>query len=205
MDVFDNIDLSSNSSSDSDEFKYNRLEKPKDATDKDLYQPKESKVEPEHKKAFGFIKINRPPSRHRTPPKATGLEIPAEPHTPPKTQKELEEFKGYSHTINVKGINYLTNKPLKNNDSNSDYDSFSSSMSLNSYLVEEIKDIDDKKYESPEIIITHNGKQISTPKNAPLLATDAFSNKATVSKNNNHRKPEMLIQAKAVQIGRAHV
>lgn len=79
---------------------------------------------------IAFLRINRPPSRHKTPPKAIGLELPEEPHTPPKTQKELEEYKGYSQTINLKGIGCLVNDGDKKENSESDYDSFSSSKSL---------------------------------------------------------------------------
>eukprot|EP00826_Nyctotherus_ovalis_P049860 TRINITY_DN6054_c0_g1_i4.p1 TRINITY_DN6054_c0_g1~~TRINITY_DN6054_c0_g1_i4.p1 ORF type:complete len:232 (-),score=54.47 TRINITY_DN6054_c0_g1_i4:279-974(-) len=138
---------------------------------------------------MGFFRINRPPSRHKTPPKAVGLELPEKPHTPPKTQKELEEYKSYSQTINLKGIGYLANDGDKK--SESDYDSFSSSMCLRiNLIVEEIKDVDEvsrKKYESPEIIISHNGKQISTPRAVKLLTADVFT-KATPARNSNTRK-----------------
>ncbi len=91
------------------------------------------------KRAFAFLKANRPPSRHKTPPKALGLDLPETPHTPPKTQKELEEYKEYSHTINLKGINLLNKEPSSSGfqgrkpfeaEFDSDSDSFSSSTRL---------------------------------------------------------------------------
>lgn len=123
MDVFDNLNLSSSSSSDYDNYIQKQCMDDPINFFNDCSKPDE---EVKQKKCFRLFKINRPPSRHRSPPKATGLEFPEEPHTPPKTQKELDEFKEYSYTINVKGINYLTKNPHKKKNSNSD-ESFSSS------------------------------------------------------------------------------
>lgn len=194
MDVFDNLDMSSSSSSDNDFYNPRAVQAECANARPDKLLPKESTksiihLAPEVQRRMGFFRVNRPPSRHKTPPKAVGLELPEKPHTPPKTQKELEEYKSYSQTINLKGIGYLVNDG--DNKSESDYDSFSSSMCLRiNLIVEEIKDIDEvdkKKYESPEIIISHNGKQISTPRAIKLLAADAFT-KATPARNSNARK-----------------
>lgn len=54
-----------------------------------------------------FLNAFRPPSRHKTPPKAIGLEVPPSPRTPPETQDELEEVKGLSKTVNLKGLSEL--------------------------------------------------------------------------------------------------
>ena len=82
-----------------------------------------------HKQLFGLFQVNRPPSRHRSPSKATGLELLMSPRTPPKTQKEIEDSEEYSHTVNLRGINYLINNTKEGKEkSDSDYESFSSSI-----------------------------------------------------------------------------
>jgi hypothetical protein len=71
--------------------------------------------------------VHRPPSRHKTPPRAIDLELPVAPQTPPKTQKECDE---YLHTINLKGISFLINNTdarERQENTESDYESFSSS------------------------------------------------------------------------------
>lgn len=137
--------------------------------------------------------MKRPPSRHKTPPRATGLELPITPHTPPKTQKDCDE---YLHTINLKGIGFLLNdvvaRPIDKSDS--DYESFSSSSLICKFLVEEIKDFDGKtstknNRRSPEIIITRKGKQIITPRLDTHENKQAISRPGTVSlfeDNNEH-------------------
>ena len=134
------------------------------------------------RKQFQFLRLCRPPSRHKTPPKATGLDLPETPHTPPKTQKELEEFKDYSLTANLRGIHLLNKESHK--EEGSDDDSLISSSSIlphQYYLVEEIQDCDFENpadYASPEIIVSHHGKQITTPRTIPLVSIDAFKSDA---------------------------
>lgn len=131
--MFDNLDLSSSLSSDSGEI---------EVVDSELQVDRCSFAEPSceddkgtplwfcidssfsRKQGFSFFKINRPPSRHKTPPRAVGLELPETPHTPPKTQKDCDE---YLHTINLKGISSLLNDVGARTPVDSDYESFSSS------------------------------------------------------------------------------
>jgi hypothetical protein len=60
----------------------------------------------------------RPPSRHKTPPKAVGLDLPERPHTPPETQKELEDLRGLSQTQHLQGLAFI-NGEINNNAKNS--------------------------------------------------------------------------------------
>jgi len=133
--------------------------------------------------------MNRPPSRHKTPPKAVGLEIPATPHTPPKTQKDYDE---YLHTINLKGIGFLIKDvgtyPV--NQSNSDYESFSSSKLWPKTLVEDIQDFKDKgnarvTYTSPEIIKSHKEKKMVTPRIDQYENVESRPATASITNNTN--------------------
>ena len=159
LDVFDNLELSSSSSEDEAEIRpigsriqIGRVKPPPAEVPKaspylfrgSMEPPKSHKAmgeipaeKQQSKRAFAFLKANRPPSRHKTPHTALGLDLPETPHTPPKTQKELEEYSDYSQTVNVKGINSLTKEPSPMTSSTNkveaepedDYDSFSSSKS----------------------------------------------------------------------------
>ena len=62
-----------------------------------------------------FLNAFRPPSRHKTPPKAVGLDLPPGPHTPPETQKEIEEVRELSRTQHLQGLAFLNeeNKTVK--------------------------------------------------------------------------------------------
>jgi len=152
--VYDNLDLSSSSSDNSEEFhpvgsriQIGRIKPPPPVENPKPEKPfllknndsgKQSRgssgfVTEKQSRPLAFFKANRPPSRHKTPPKALGLDLPETPHTPPKTQKELEDYKEYSHTINLKGINLLNKEISKEkapqiNDSFDSDDSFSSSI-----------------------------------------------------------------------------
>jgi hypothetical protein len=127
------LDLSSSLSSDSEDIQIVDSEVKADSFSNEKLAEEDKDIPFIHldnsfnkKKGFSFFKVNRPPSRHKTPPKAVGLEIPVTPHTPPKTQKDYDE---YLHTINLKGIGFLINDvathPVDSYDS--DYESFSSS------------------------------------------------------------------------------
>lgn len=132
------------------------------------------------KQALGFFKVNRPPSRHKTPPRAIGLELPVAPQTPPKTQKDCDE---YLHTVNLKGISFLitdVGARERQNNSDSEYESFSSSKTRYKSIVEDIQDYSEEKHVSPEIIISHNKKQIVTPR---IVALDSQGNKLSGRNN----------------------
>ena len=57
-----------------------------------------------------FINAFRPPSRHKTPPKAIGLDLPEAPHTPPETQKELEDATELSRTQQIQGLGFIDDR-----------------------------------------------------------------------------------------------
>ncbi len=69
-----------------------------------------------------FLSVFRPPSRHKTPPKALGLDLPDGPHTPPETQKELEEAQELSRTQQFQGLVLMNNSSKPNPDPDSDPD-----------------------------------------------------------------------------------
>ena len=138
------------------------------------------------KQAFSFFKVHRPPSRHKTPPRAVGLELPVAPQTPPKTQKDCDE---YLHTVNLKGINFLINDTgarERRENIDSDYESLSSSKDSYNKLVEDIQDYGEDKT-SPDIIISHNGKQIITPR---IIAID--SNMSGRNNQDGNNRPETV-------------
>ena len=137
MDVFDNLDLSSSLSSDSGDLQIIDYNEP--ANNQKIKDEYESNTTGNYiqnlgadkglKEPYNFFQVNRPPSRHKTPPKAIGLELPAAPHSPPKTQEDCDE---YSHTVNLKGISFfISDAGIKEKSivdkHDSDYDSFSSS------------------------------------------------------------------------------
>lgn len=67
-----------------------------------------------------FFNVFRPPSRHKTPPKAVGLDLPDRPHTPPETQKELEDLKELSKTQHFRGLaNFSEENPPGDSPNNS--------------------------------------------------------------------------------------
>lgn len=138
--MFDNLDLSSDFSSESFELEDLPPESDckEDAKIEKGKKPSEKTGESNTKQTFGLFKIKRPPSRHKLPSKTFGLDSLVTPHTPPKTQKEIDECADYSHTVNLKGIGNLIGNISKEkavidsvkqeeNNSGSDYESFSSS------------------------------------------------------------------------------
>jgi len=84
-----------------------------------------------------FLNAFRPPSRHKTPPKALGLDLPEGPHTPPETQKELEDVQELSRTQQIQGLAFLEdkNKQKRNNEEDEDSIIDSSSMRLKIKLI----------------------------------------------------------------------
>ena len=102
--------------------------------------------------------------------------------------------------MNLKGIHLLNNKNACNNNGKQSDDDDDSLISSSSniicslrIIVEEIhdcEDIDQKEdYTSPEIIVSHHGKQITTPRIIPLVPIAAFgSTKDKESSNPGNNK-----------------
>lgn len=67
-----------------------------------------------------FLNAFRPPSRHKTPPKALGLDLPVCPHTPPDTQQEIENERELSRTQQLHGISSLNKNDLHPEEDNND-------------------------------------------------------------------------------------
>jgi hypothetical protein len=151
------------------------------------FRPKETKKEikkPSTNIQVQFLNVFRPPSRHKTPPKAIGLDLPERPQTPPETQKELEDLSGLSKTQHLNGISNLNEDEIKNNQEHSAESPLGSSGILSGkWLDKETAECPPENSNKPDQHITINTNVANT--HSKLVISPSASNELIFTHERN--------------------